>query len=119
MMATYRLAAFGFAAWLGAGALFAQQAAQQAATPQAAQSPYDGAQAGEAIGRCVQLMESTATVLPALKSSSVSLIADARATLADLQRTPGNASFTYHFLNDIEAYLQLGDVLPRPGDIPQ
>ena len=71
------------------------------------------------IGRCLQLMESTVTVLPNLKGSSVSLIADAHATLQDLQRTPGNAAHTYHFLNDVEAYLHLTDVLPRQADLPQ
>ena len=95
-------------------------AQQNSPAPAAAQAgPYTGAQVAEAIARSVQLMESTATVLPNLKGSSVSLISDARATLADLQRTPGNASFTYHFLNDVEAYLQLADVLPRPADVPQ
>lgn len=81
--------------------------------------PLNGAQAAEMIGRCVQLMESTVTVLPNLKGSSVSLIADARAAMEDLQRTPGNVSFTYRFLNDVKAYLQLVDVLPHPADVPQ
>lgn len=71
------------------------------------------------INRSVQLMESTATVLPSLKASSVSLVADARSAIADLQRTPGNVAFTYHFLNDVEAYLQLADVLPRPAEVPE
>jgi lysophospholipase L1-like esterase len=83
------------------------------------QGPLNGQQAAEMIGRSVQLMESTATVLPNLKGSSVSLIADARSAMEDLQRTPGNAAFTYHFLNDVKAYLQLADVLPRPADVPQ
>jgi lysophospholipase L1-like esterase len=73
----------------------------------------------DTISRCLQLMESTATILPNLKASSVSLIADARSTMEDLQRIPGNAASTYHFLNDVEAYLQLSDVLPRPADLPQ
>src|SRR4051812_7434444 len=78
-----------------------------------------GQQAAEMISRCLQLMESTVTVLPTLKGSSVSLIADARTVVQDLQRTPGNSSLTYHFLNDVQAYLQLTDVLPRPADLPQ
>jgi lysophospholipase L1-like esterase len=87
-----------------------------AATPA---GPLNGTQAAEMIARCLQLMESTATVLPNLKGSSVSLIADARSAMEDLQRTPGNVAFTYHFLNDVQAYLQLADVLPRPADVPQ
>jgi lysophospholipase L1-like esterase len=93
-----------------AGSLIAQTEAPARLTSQ---------QAADMLVRCVQLMESTATVLPNLKASSVSLIADARSTLADLQRTPNNSAFTYHFLNDIQAYLQLADVLPRPADVPQ
>ena len=96
--------------------------------PQASQVPtpqntptgrLTGQQAAEMISRCLQLMESTVTVLPTLKGSSVSLLADARSVLQDLQRTPGNSSLTYHFLNDVQAYLQLTDVLPRPADLPQ
>jgi acyl-CoA thioesterase-1 len=96
-------------------------AAQTPAPPQppAPSGSLNGQQAAETIGRCLQLMESTATVLPNLKGSSVSLLADARATMEDLQRRPGNASFTYHFLNDVEAYLHLADVLPHPADLPQ
>jgi acyl-CoA thioesterase-1 len=91
----------------------------QTPAPAPASDRLNGQQAAEMITRCLQLMESTATILPSLKASSVSLIADARSTLEDLQRTPGNASFTYHFLNDVQAYLQLSDVLPRPVDVPQ
>jgi lysophospholipase L1-like esterase len=87
--------------------------------PPAPAGPLNGQQAAEMIVRCVQLMESTVTIMPNLKGSSISLIADARATMQDLQRTPGNASFTYHFLNDVQAYLQLADVLPRATDLPQ
>ena len=94
-------------------------AAQTQAPPLQPTGPLNGQQAAETIGRCLQLMESTVTVLPTLKGSSVSLIADARSTLEDLQRRPGNASFTYHFLNDVQAYLQLADVLPHPADLPQ
>jgi len=100
-----------------AGAAFAQTPAPPTApTPS---GPLNGTQAAEMIVRAVQLMESTATVLPNLKGSSVSLIADARSAMEDLQRTPGNTAFTYHFLNDVQAYLQLADVLPRPADVPQ
>jgi lysophospholipase L1-like esterase len=96
-----------------------QNQAAQAPAPQN-QTPgrLNSQQAGEMIGRCLQLMESTVTVLPNLKASSVSLIADARSTMEDLQRTPGNSAFTYHFLNDVQAYLQLTDILPRPADLP-
>ena len=95
-------------------------AAQTATVPQnPAPARLNAQQATEMISRCLQFMESTATVLPNLKASSVSLIGDARATLEDLQRTPGNSAFTYHFLNDVQAYLQLADVLPRPPEVPQ
>lgn len=89
------------------------------AAPAANAGPVTSQTAPEVINRTLQLMESTATILPSLKGSSVSLIADARATVEDLQRTPGNSAFTYHFLNDVQAYLQLADVLPHPADIPQ
>src|ERR1700759_3273895 len=97
----------------------AQAPATQAQPQSGAPARLNGQQAADMIARCLQLMESTATVLPTLKASSVSLIADSRATLQDLQRTPGNAAFTYHFLNDVQAYLQLADILPRPADVPQ
>jgi lysophospholipase L1-like esterase len=105
--------------WL-AGAGFPQTPAAQApVAANATPGRLTGQQASEMIARCLQLMESTVTVLPSLKGSSVSLIADARATLQDLQRTPGNSSATYHFLNDVQAYLHLADVLPRSADLPQ
>ncbi|HEY3835923.1 MAG TPA: hypothetical protein VGL72_05110, partial [Bryobacteraceae bacterium] len=100
-----------------AGILAAQTPVSQPA-PNAPAGPLNGQQAAETIARCVQLMESTATVLPAIKGSSVSLVADARAAMEDLQRFPGNAAHTYHFLNDVDAYLQLVDVLPRTGELP-
>ncbi len=109
-------------ALLTAGAMFAQAPPPQAAqTTQAAPVPtrLTGQQAAEMIGRSLQLMESTATVLPSLKGSSVSLVADARAAVEDLQRTPGNAAHTYHFMNDLRAYIQLADLLPQPADMPQ
>jgi acyl-CoA thioesterase-1 len=100
---------------LTAGA-FAQTPPQAAPAPT---GPLNGQQAAETPARCLQLMESTATVLPNLKASSASLVVDARSAMEDLQRRPGNASFTYHFLNDVQAYLQLVDVLPRTADLPQ
>ncbi len=119
-MRAYRAAAF---VWLSVAALLqtGNLSAQTPAPPAQGSQParLNGAQAAEMISRSLQLMESTATVLPSLKASSVSLIADARAVLADLQRTPGNAASTYHFLNDVQAYLQIADVLPRPADLPQ
>ena len=89
------------------------------ATPPSNTGPITNQTAPEVISRTLQLMESTATILPSLKGSSVSLIADARITMDDLQRTPGNSALTYHFLNDVQAYLQLAGVLPHPADIPQ
>lgn len=102
---------------LGAAIISAQTPA--APTQSTPAGPLNSQQAAEMISRCLQLMESTATILPSLKGSSVSLIADARSALEDLQRIPGNSAFTYHFLNDVEAFLQLADVLPRPADLPQ
>ncbi len=107
---------FGVSLLMASAALAQTPAPPQPPPPT---GPLTGQQAAEMIGRCLQLMESTVTVLPNLKGSSVSLIADARAAMEDLQRTPGNVSYTYHFLNDVQAYLQLADVLPRPVDIPQ
>jgi lysophospholipase L1-like esterase len=75
--------------------------------------------AADAIKRSLELMESTTTVLPGLRASSASLVADARAAWDDLQRFPNNAAHTYHILNDLHAFLELSDVLPRPTDIPQ
>lgn len=97
-------------------AMFAVTAAL-AQTP--VQPPAAAKSAPELISRSLQLMESTATILPGLKASSISLVADARSTMEDLQRTPNNAAFTFHFLNDVQAYLQLADVLPRPAELPQ
>jgi lysophospholipase L1-like esterase len=91
-----------------------------AQTPAPAATPAAPARfnAADTIKRSLELMESTATVLPSLKASSVSLIADARSTWDDLQRFPNNASHTYRFLNDLQAYLNLSQVLPRPADMP-
>ena len=104
---------------LGACLILAQTPAPPAAAPPApATGPLSSQQAGEMITRSLQLMESTATILPSLKGSSAALIADARGVVEDLQRTPGNSAYVYHMLNDLQAYLQLADLLPHPTDLP-
>jgi lysophospholipase L1-like esterase len=116
---TARLRNAGVALVLGCAVLAAQTPAAQAPANQApSNGPLNSQQASEMILRCQQLMESTATILPSLKGSSAALVADARAVVDDLQRTPGNSAYVYHLLNDVQAYLQLSDLLPRPADLP-
>ena len=120
MTVGFRLAALSL---LAIGIYGQAPPAQQ--TPPAQQAPPAAApaaarfNAADVIKRSLELMESTATVLPSLRASSTSLVADARTTWDDLQRFPNNAAHTYHILNDIHAFLQLSDVLPRPADVPQ
>jgi len=66
----------------------------------------------------VQLMESTALVVPGLPSAAGPLKQNAQTTIAAMQRAPLNAALTFQFLNQVKAYLALADSFPRPGQVP-
>lgn len=68
--------------------------------------------------RMLQLMESTAVVVPGLIRASEPLKQNAEQTLAQLQRTPASAAATWQFINQMKAYLALSDSFPRPAFFP-
>jgi lysophospholipase L1-like esterase len=78
-------------------------------------SPKD---AGELANRMVQLMESTAVVVPGLTSASQPVKQNAESTAAAITRMPQNPALTYQFMNQVKAYLALSDSFPRPADVP-
>lgn len=78
-------------------------------------SPKD---AGELTTRMLQLMESTAVVVPGLTSASQPIKQNAETTSAAMARTPRNPALTYQFMNQVKAYLALSDSFPRPADFP-
>lgn len=94
---------------LAAVALFAQDSGN------ALLSPKDASELGT---RMVQLMESTAIVVPGLAQASAPVKQNAEATLAAIGRTPRNPALTWQFLNQARAYLALADSYPRPADLP-
>ncbi len=89
--------------------LFAQD------TGSALLSPQDASELGT---RMVQLMESTAIVVPGLAQTSAPVKQNAEATLAAMGRKPRNPALTWQFLNQVKAYLALADSYPRPADFP-
>ena len=97
------------ALWLVAVTLFAQDSGN------APLSPKDVSELGT---RMVQLMESTAIVVPGLAQASAPVKQNAEATLAAMGRTPRNPALTWQFLNQVKAYLALEDSYPRPADFP-
>ena len=68
--------------------------------------------------RVVQLMESTATVVPGLVRASDALRQNTQATVAGLAKTPRDTTLTLQLVNEIKAYLALADTLPRPDFFP-
>jgi lysophospholipase L1-like esterase len=94
---------------LVAATVFAQD------TGSALLSPKDASDLGT---RMVQLMESTAIVVPGLAQASAPVKQNAEATLGAIGRTPRNPALTWQFLNQVKAYLALADSYPRPADLP-
>jgi lysophospholipase L1-like esterase len=68
--------------------------------------------------RALQLMESTATVIPGLVRASDPLRQNTAATAAALGKALRDPPLTLQFINDIKAYLALSDTLPRPDYFP-
>ena len=68
--------------------------------------------------RVLQLMESTATIVPGLVRASDPLRQNTEATAAALGKELRNPSLTLQLINDIKAYLALADSLPRPDYFP-
>ncbi len=78
-------------------------------------APKDTAELGT---RMLQLMESTAIVVPGLTQTSAPVKQNAEATLDAIGRTPRNPALTWQFLNQVKAYLALADSYARPADFP-
>lgn len=68
--------------------------------------------------RMLQLIESTAVVVPGLTSASEPVKRNAEATLSSLARTPQNPQLTWQFMNQVKAYLALSESFPRPAAFP-
>jgi lysophospholipase L1-like esterase len=68
--------------------------------------------------RMVQLMESTAFIVPGLPRASEPVQQNAKLTFTALQRSPGNAALTWQFINHVKAYLALSDSMDRPYPFP-
>ncbi len=84
----------------GTGAALSQKATEELAT------------------RMVQLIESTAVVVPGLVRASEPVKQNAEMTLSGMQRTPQNPALIYQFMNQVKAYLALADSMPRPYPFP-
>ena len=97
-----------------AALLFAQVLLAQDSTS-ALLAPKDASELGT---RMLQLMESTAIVVPGLTQASAPVKQNAEATLAAIGRTPRNPALTWQFLNQVRAYLALSDSYARPADFP-
>ena len=68
--------------------------------------------------RVVQLMESTAVIIPGLVRASDQLRQNTRSTAAALEKSLRDPGLTLQFTNEIRAYLALADSLPRPDFFP-
>jgi lysophospholipase L1-like esterase len=84
----------------GSGAALTQKATEELAT------------------RMLQLIESTAVVVPGLVRASEPIKQNAELTFTGMQRTPQNPALIYQFMNQVKAYLALADSLPRPYPFP-
>lgn len=68
--------------------------------------------------RMVQLMESTAVVVPGLVRTSEPVKQSAETTLAAMEQNPQNLELTWQLINQVKAYLALSDALPHPYPFP-
>jgi len=68
--------------------------------------------------RMVQLVESTAFVVPGLIKASEPVKASAQATAKAMQTKPLNPALTWQLMSQIRAYLALADSMPRPDTVP-
>src|SRR6185312_8246734 len=68
--------------------------------------------------RALQLMESTATVVPGLLKASEPLRQNTQTTVAALGKALRDTMLTLQLINEIKAYLALADALPRPDYFP-
>ena len=82
------------------------------------QMPLAQKDAEQLATRMLQLMESTAVVVPGLIHASEPLRQNAEATATAITQTPRNPALTFQFLNQIKAYLALADSFPRPSPFP-
>jgi lysophospholipase L1-like esterase len=88
----------------------------------AAQQPsalLDNSQAAETFDRAVQLMESTAIVMPELNRPAEPLVENARQAAKFLHERGGHLPTTYSFLTNLRAYVLLADSVPKPFPFPQ
>lgn len=68
--------------------------------------------------RVLQLMESTATVVPGLVRASDPLRQNTQATAAALDKALRDPTLTLQLINGVKAYLALADSLPSPDYFP-
>ncbi len=73
---------------------------------------------GQLATRMVQLIESTAVVVPGLVRASEPVKQSAETTLAAMEQTPRNPALSWQFINQVKAYLALSDSIPRPYPFP-
>jgi hypothetical protein len=78
----------------------------------------DAGQTEQLATRILQLMESTAVVVPGLIPASASVKQSSQLTFSGLQRTPRNPALIYQFMSQVKAYLALADSIPRPDPFP-
>jgi lysophospholipase L1-like esterase len=78
-----------------------------------------GRQAGELLGRTVQLMESTSVASPELMRAGAPVLENAKQSLEMLRTLPNQSAITYVFLSNAKAYLTLADAVPKPYPFPE
>jgi len=69
--------------------------------------------------RVVQLMESTAAIVPGLARAGEPVIENARQSLIVARENPLNSRLFYEFLTNVRAYVALADALPKPNPFPE
>jgi lysophospholipase L1-like esterase len=82
--------------------------------------PLSNSDAFELYGRTVQLMESTAVVIPELARAGAPVTENARQALITLRGLGRqNTGLTYTFLANVRAYLALSDLVLKPSPFPE
>ena len=80
----------------------------------------NGAQAGQAVTRSIQLIESTMITIPGLARAAAPVLENAKQAQLNLKAGGyRNADQTYILLANLRAYAALADSLPKPYPYPE
>ncbi|MEP7352946.1 MAG: GDSL-type esterase/lipase family protein [Acidobacteriota bacterium] len=93
--------------------------AQSQAASAAPSAQLSGGDTNRLCARIVQLMEAGGVALPDLQRAAVPIVANIRQACQQVEVHPGAGQATFSLLNNVRAYLDLSDAIPKPYPFPE